>query len=207
MSKFNNGKIYEIVCNISGKRYIGSTCELLLCRRLAGHVNIYKRYLNEKDKAKLSSFQVLERGDYYINLLELVNCEDHDVLLSRERHFINTLECVNKNRPIITKEDIKESAKIYYQEHLNSIKEYQKEYAVKNTEKIKGYYLKNAKASICECGGKISYHNRVQHDQTDRHYIYMNEKLFPSIGKDIDLTSGIKIGEVVEDYSHNLLCL
>jgi len=193
MSKLANGKIYEIVCEISGKRYVGSTCQEKLSQRLAGHVSYYKRYLNNQGTAKYSSYEVLERGKYYISLLELVDCDNRDVLLARERHFINTLECVNKYRA--------------GQMLGKTIGEYQKEYKQENVEKIKAYYLKNAEANICECGGKVSVHNKAQHERTDRHYTWMNEKLCPSVENFIDLTNGIKIGEIVEDYSHNLLSL
>ena len=116
MSKYNNAKVYEIICNISGKRYIGSTCETLLCRRLAGHVSMYKKW-QKKLGLYYSSFQILEKNDYYINLLEKVNCLIKDELLSRERHYINTLECVNKNIPLRT-------SKEYYQDNITTIKNY-----------------------------------------------------------------------------------
>ena len=36
MNNYNDGKIYEIVCNITGERYIGSTIQTL-SQRLAAH--------------------------------------------------------------------------------------------------------------------------------------------------------------------------
>ena len=48
MPDYQLGKIYKIECNVTGKVYIGSTCEPILARRLAGHIKSYKRYLNGK---------------------------------------------------------------------------------------------------------------------------------------------------------------
>lgn len=48
MVNYQLGKIYKIVDNVTGKIYIGSTCEPTLARRLVKHRSDYKRYLNEK---------------------------------------------------------------------------------------------------------------------------------------------------------------
>ena len=44
MNKYQNAKIYKIVCNITNKIYIGSTCEPKLSRRLAGHRSQFKLF-------------------------------------------------------------------------------------------------------------------------------------------------------------------
>jgi hypothetical protein len=40
------GKIYKIMNNINDEIYVGSTCEPILARRLAGHVGKYKQFLS-----------------------------------------------------------------------------------------------------------------------------------------------------------------
>jgi predicted GIY-YIG superfamily endonuclease len=45
---YSRGKIYKIVCNITNKIYIGSTCEPTLARRLAWHVQDFKKWKNGK---------------------------------------------------------------------------------------------------------------------------------------------------------------
>jgi len=88
MPDYKNGKIYKIVCNTTGKIYIGSTT-VLLCRRLAGHVNAY-------NKSKYSSSkEILDGGNYSIVLIENVVCETKEQLLKRERYYIESIECVN----------------------------------------------------------------------------------------------------------------
>ena len=47
MPNYQNGKIYKIVCNITGLVYIGSTIENLT-ERLWGHVYHYNSYLDGK---------------------------------------------------------------------------------------------------------------------------------------------------------------
>ena len=98
MVNYQEGKIYKIVCNVTGLVYIGSTCEPILARRLAGHRKTYNNYLNDKYNF-VTSFKVLENGDYSIILLEKCQCNDKMELLKRERHYIETNECVNKNIP------------------------------------------------------------------------------------------------------------
>jgi hypothetical protein len=83
MERYQNGKIYNIVCNITGKVYIGSTCKKLLSQRLAGHVSDFKGWKDGK-RHNITSFQILEGGDYYIELLELVPCNSKDELLIKE---------------------------------------------------------------------------------------------------------------------------
>ena len=65
MPNYQDGKIYKIVCNITDECYIGSTIEPTLARRLAGHVDGYKRWKAGKGK-KTTSFDIIDRGDYHI---------------------------------------------------------------------------------------------------------------------------------------------
>lgn len=48
MVNYDQGKIYKIVCNISGLQYIRNTCEPTLARGLAKHIDNYKSFLKEK---------------------------------------------------------------------------------------------------------------------------------------------------------------
>ena len=88
MINYQLGKIYKIDCNVTGKVYIGSTCEPTLARRLAGHVGNYKRYL-KGTYSYVSSFEVLVSGNYDIVLIESYPCNSKDELHARERHYTN----------------------------------------------------------------------------------------------------------------------
>jgi hypothetical protein len=122
---YSRGKIYKIVCNITNKIYIGSTCEPTLARRLANHVQDFKKWKNEK-RGFTTSFEIIEGGDYYIELLEICSCTINEELLARERFYIKSNDCVNKYKNLnSTKEDIKEYKKEYRQNNKDKIKEYE----------------------------------------------------------------------------------
>ena len=70
MVNYQLGKIYKIVCQITGEVYVGSTCEKTLARRLVSHCSACKAYLILNRGSNFSSFQIIQRGDFYIELLE-----------------------------------------------------------------------------------------------------------------------------------------
>ena len=143
MERYQNGKIYKIVCNITGKVYIGSTCKKLLSQRLAGHVQSFKKWKNGK-KCSITSFEIIEGGDYYIELLELVSCNSKDELLIKERFYIQSIDCVNKIKNLnMTEEDKKEWRKKYSKEYNEKNKDNIKEYYQNNKDKIKEYREQN----------------------------------------------------------------
>jgi len=78
--------IYEIVCNISGERYIGST-KNTLNKRMWHH--IYNA--TYKGSRNVTSKQIILRGDYQANILEEGDFDRHE----REQYYIQTLENIN----------------------------------------------------------------------------------------------------------------
>lgn len=95
MVNYKDGKVYEIICNITNERYIGSTTQ-----RLASRLNDHK-----KSKRKTASSQIIERGNYYINLLEEFPCDNLEQLLKKEREWYDKLENINKHKPHCTREE------------------------------------------------------------------------------------------------------
>lgn len=93
INKYQNGKIYKIVCNKTNLVYIGSTTQKYLSDRLKGHRCCFNR-----NKKITTANQILENGDYYIELVELFPCNSKDELLVRERYYFDVIECVNKNQ-------------------------------------------------------------------------------------------------------------
>ena len=140
INKYQNGKIYKIVCNKTNLIYIGSTTQKYLCNRLKQHVYDFKT-----QRKNSTSFKVLENNDYYIELVEVYSCNSKDELLVRERYYFDIIKCVNKVRPSITikekKDKLTEQKKIYFQLNKDKIKEntrqYKKEYYQKNKNKLK----------------------------------------------------------------------
>jgi hypothetical protein len=159
-NKYQRGKIYKIVDNTTDKIYIGSTCENTLARRLAGHVKDYKYYLNSKTHY-VSSFDILANADYDIILIELYPCNSKDELLARERHYKDTLICVNKNRPGIFLELGK--------------KEYVKQYRTDHKEHIKKYDKKRIETKFkCICSGKYCGTDKARHFRSKKHLNFIN---------------------------------
>jgi hypothetical protein len=155
---YQNGKVYKIVCNITGKCYIGSTCMPKLCQRLAKHHSDYKRYLDGK-RNSITSFEILKNGNYDIILLELYPCNSKEELHSRERYYIENNQCVNNMVPTRTSNE-------YKIQNIEKVKIQRKNYYEINKEII------NRKHN-CICGVNVSNNNRSAHFRTKHHKDFM----------------------------------
>ena len=145
---YSKSKIYKIVCDTNGLLYIGSTVQKL-CKRLSGHRDKYKRYLEGKSNF-ITSFDIIKNNNYKIILIENYPCNSKEELEREERKYIESIECVNKNIPtrtdkeyrITNKHKIKERNKEYKLNNKDKIKEQKKEYYEKNKDKLKENYEK-----------------------------------------------------------------
>lgn len=117
--------IYEIVCNETGERYIGSTFEPTVARRITKH--------RQKENTCISK-QIIGRGNYSYNLLEKVDVTTRDELRMMERKWYDKLPNINKQKPYTSKEEHKEMKKEYDKVYKGERKEQKKEYN-------KAYYL------------------------------------------------------------------
>ena len=133
MPDYSKGKIYNIVCNITGETYYGSTVQKI-CKRMNGHRN--------KNNECLSK-QIIERGDYHYGLVEDYKCDNLEQLLMRERYYVDNNDCVNKVCPIRTKEELAAKkaadAKAYREENKEEIVAKAKAYREENKEEIAAY--------------------------------------------------------------------
>ena len=132
MVNYELGKIYKLVCNKTGLTYIGSTCQKLLSQRLSGHVRNYNSWKNGKCNY-ITSFKIIEGGDYYMELLEAVPCSSFDELAKKERHYVESVNCVNKYIPGRTKQ---EWSKQYREDNREVISIKSKEYRENNKDVI-----------------------------------------------------------------------
>jgi len=143
---YANGKIYKIVCNITGDVYYGSTTQAL-SKRLGKHVSNYKSWV-KSTTGKTTSFQIIARGDYDICLVETVVCKSKEQLHQRERFWIEGNDCVNKFIP-------GRSGKEYYEANREAASKRCKEYYDANREKIcakvKEYREANREAASKRC--------------------------------------------------------
>jgi len=134
MVNYQNGKIYRIVCNVTGQQYIGSTVS-----------SLNTRLCQHKKSRSCTSTQIIDNNDYSIVLIEDYPCERKEQLLARERFYIETMDCVNKKYPLRSQHEWYEDNKkrliekqtIWNNNNKDKLKEYRKTYRNKN----KGVYV------------------------------------------------------------------
>ena len=149
--RYTNGKIYKLVCNVTGDTYYGSTIQSLK-RRLQKHKVDYKRYLQDKCRY-ITVFKILETGDYDIHLVEDYACLCRSQLEAIERIYIEGYTCINKVIPTRTNKE--------------GMKEYRKE----NKEKL---YKRAGEKIECKCGSKVRRGDIARHKRTKKHINYHN---------------------------------
>ena len=137
------GIIYKIECTETGEVYYGSTTNRYLCNRMAQHKSAFKRYQNGLHEY-MTSFYIIERGNYSHSLIETIECDDKKQLEARERFYIENNECINKiivgrtgkERYEANKEERQEYYKIHYEANKDAIKARVKKYSENNREKV-----------------------------------------------------------------------
>lgn len=99
--------VYCIMCEITGKRYVGSCNEYNIKNRINHHISSYKNNLKT-----CSSAQVLENNKYKVIILK-DNIEKDDIK-KEEKAFIQQMDCVNIYTPSVF-ENKKDYRRDYYQ--------------------------------------------------------------------------------------------
>jgi hypothetical protein len=178
-NKYHNGKIYRIVCNITGLVYIGSTVEPRLSMRLAKHRCSYKRYMSKLSTNYLTSYKVIELDNYFIELIEYAPCETKDELNKIEGQYIRNTECVNKNIPGRSKGDIKNHYLQHYQNNKEQICIRHRQYNQDNKEQINiknRQYHQDNKEQICSRKHQHYQNNKEQISIRHRQYRQDNKE-------------------------------
>ena len=147
---YKNGKIYKIICNITGKQYIGSTTQTL-GQRLTKHRGYYRSRLKDPSMKSITSWEIMENGDYTIILIQDYPCDRKEQLLMRERFFIENMDCVNKLCPIRTIDETLESKRVYWSNRSPETK------AERNVN------------HLCECGVSYQCHHKLRHQRSQKH--------------------------------------
>jgi hypothetical protein len=158
----NHGKIYKLVCNVTGDTYYGSTIQSLK-ERLRMHNKDYKSYLKGKINY-VTSFKIIENENYNIHLVEEFRCMNKKQLESIERVYIEGYKCINK---VVVGRTRKETTKAYYERNKEKYQEYYENNKDKLTQKFH-----------CPCGGKYTYHHKSTHFKTNKHIKYYKNKIY-----------------------------
>ena len=189
MPNYANGKVYKICSYNSDDVYYGSTC-LKLCQRLAKHVSDWKIF-KLKNRQRVTSFSILEQGNYYIELVETVSCASKEELHIREKYWIKNNNCVNYYKNLCrTPNERKQHDATYYQNNKQEIRDWgiqyrtlnkdiikirKKEYRGKNAEKIKAH---RSEYILCDCGKYYTRAKRTIHIETNYHKENVNLVMF-----------------------------
>jgi hypothetical protein len=152
MNKYQEGKIYKIVCNVSGEEYYGSTIEKL-----------YKRLSKHKNDKRCLSRNIINRGDYKIELIKNYPCSSKKELEEEESKYIRENKCINIKIPNRTKQEYREDNSEFFK---NYYIKYRKQYYENNKQELN----KKAKEKLtCECGALVRINNLARHKKTLKH--------------------------------------
>ncbi len=102
--------IYEIVCNETGERYIGSCIDLK--RRVSQHIQQYHCY---------SSKSIIDRGNYTTKILETI--VDGSNIRIKEQEWLDKLENINIQNAYATEEHKLIMMRLYRIKYNNKNKE------------------------------------------------------------------------------------
>ena len=194
MPDYQKGKIYKVCDNGYNHCYIVSSIEAL-SSRMSKHRESYKLYLQGKAKyvCIYDLFDEFGCKNCKIELVELYPCNSKAELHSREGHYQQKYDCINKriagrsqkqyqedNRELVSM-----THKKYYQKYKEEIKARVKEYSEKNREAVlqnkRDYYI-NRKEEIkeqrkvkmtCECGSTFRKCDKADHYKTNKHQQYL----------------------------------
>lgn len=164
-NKFENGKIYKIICvDQPTLLYIGSTTQTVEQRWLQ-HKN------DAKKKARVNTLVYQTLNDigfenFSTEVIEVFPCKSRSELLEREDHWINTLQpTLNTNRARIPPDDAK-----VYTDHYQQVYRTEKHEIIKERQAI---YRANNKATInrkaaCPLCGRVVVQKLMKRHQRSK---------------------------------------
>lgn len=88
------------------------------------------------EKPYMSSFDVLDEGDAYIELLEEFSCDSKERLTKREGELVRSMTCVNRNIPGRSRDEWVEANPNYWIQWREEHPEYFTQWREKNRDKI-----------------------------------------------------------------------
>lgn len=173
MPNYQDGKIYKLVGY--GLTYIGSTTQPLSKRK------VQHKSAKHYNAACRSCLLFAHGDDVDIVLLEKYPCADKEELNARERHWIETTECVNKTIPGRTDKEYRDAHKDHYKQWRTNNKEVLKEKKktyYENVVKVQRtpefYEQKKNEKVHCVCGSVVRKNEYSRHCQSKKHKSFIN---------------------------------
>jgi hypothetical protein len=204
MPTYQNGKIYTIRSRSREDLvYVGSTTQSL-AKRLGGHRRSYDMWKNGTNH-KYTSFDVIDIGDSYIELLENYPCSNKNELHRREGQLIRSMDCVNKNIPGRTlaeyhqdnREELNAKSNKYRLANKETVVAYKKQYRLGNKEaiaaKLKQWRhdnkavlaTKKGKRIMCDyCQCTFTHSNKSRHIKSDTHVANYKQAYLECFGEE-----------------------
>lgn len=152
LSRYKKGKVYSIRSHNCPEYYVGSTC-LSLADRLRKHVIQYNYYL-KTTLNPVASYDIIGKGNYYIELLEEYSCNTKAELERREGHYIREAKELAVNKRIagqshaifkeLNRDVYLEQKKAEYERNKEKHNEYSRKYAAEHVEQCREYKRKSA---------------------------------------------------------------
>ncbi|MCR9134291.1 MAG: hypothetical protein NXI08_17115 [bacterium] len=184
MVDYSRGKIYKIWDIGYNMCYVGSTTQSL-SKRWQYHKADYAKFQQGKSNYSTvySIFEEFGLNNCKIELVENVECQNKEELLSREGFYQRECECVNKcivgqNCKEHKQEYMKIYLKHYYENNKDRIKQQNKEYREANKDDIqiqRKAYREANKDTIKEKDKKYQEANKDKIKETKREYYELNK--------------------------------
>jgi hypothetical protein len=185
---YGNTIIYKIVCNdlSVAEIYIGHTTQFR--QRKCYHKSTCNNINSKKYNIPLYKFIREHDGWKNFSMIEIEKyaCNDSNEARARERYYFDLLNAtLNKVRPLVTLEELKQFDKEYHQKE--SYKETSKKYRKEHIDEIKKYREDNkdkiqerkTEKITCSCGSVITRGHISEHKKTFKH-ISKSKSLFQS---------------------------
>ena len=184
-SDYSKALIYKISCKNPEITdcYVGSTVDLTA--RIQQHLH----FCNSPNHKNYSHYvyQVIRRNgglnNWPIEKVEDYPCSSYEELVNRQKEVFDELGATlnnnvpnrpigeyNKEYHVKNKDKISEYNKERYEKNKDKMKEYQKTYRDRNIDKI--MTQKNTKVD-CECGGKYTLSGKARHIRSQKHQNYL----------------------------------
>ena len=199
MVNYSNSMIYLIQSPDKKMAYIGHSVKKYLCIRKSEHKSCFRLYMDGKKKYYTAAIEIFKKYPFeecVFLILERVSCENKKDLLDKERHWLDIYkekcECVNKHIPgnwlgnsEYKKEyrlspERKNQRKYHYQQNKERLLKANREYRLKNPDKVKETQrkvaLKKNTPVQCDCGATRTKRNLERHKQSKQHQNWENNQ-------------------------------
>ena len=182
--KYENGKIYSIRNWVDDDVYIGSTTQPL-SKRFEKHRSNCKSE-DKKNRKLYHKMNEIGVEQFYIELIEKVECEDISELRQKEGEWIRKIGSLNYQ---IAGRTLQEKNATYYQNNREKCTQMSKDWKERNKEhhaQVSAQYYQDNKDEInekrnkpnnCECGGKYTTTHKAEHFRSKRHQNYLNNNI------------------------------